>query len=139
MTRSARGPASRKRAWAWPPALGLEGLDDSSQGVSASSKSLEIQRVMKGDPSRASPGIAPNSRSFGPIVVQARPSPNNSTAIGPYLTVREVAARLRVSTATVYDLCESGGLAHVRVSNAIRVAEGALRGFLLRQGRKGRR
>ena len=85
-------------------------------------KSLEIERVANGDLSRASLGNAPNSRSFGPIVVQATLS-SDLVAIGPYLTVREVAARLRVSTATVYDLCESGGLTHVRVSNAIRVAE----------------
>lgn len=37
------------------------------------------------------------------------------------LTVRVVAARLRVCTATVYDTIERGELEHVRVSNAIRV------------------
>ena len=37
------------------------------------------------------------------------------------LTVREVAAKLRVCTATVYDMIEREELAHVRVSNAIRV------------------
>ena len=36
-------------------------------------------------------------------------------------TVREVAAMLRVCTATVYDMIERGELEHVRVSNAIRV------------------
>jgi excisionase family DNA binding protein len=40
---------------------------------------------------------------------------------GPLLTVREVAERLRVCTATVYRLCESGRLWHLRVSNAVRV------------------
>ena len=38
------------------------------------------------------------------------------------LSVREIAARLGVSTATVYSLCERGELPHVRVSNAIRIA-----------------
>ena len=38
------------------------------------------------------------------------------------LSVREVAASLRISTRTVYDLCASGRLTHVRVANAIRVA-----------------
>jgi excisionase family DNA binding protein len=42
------------------------------------------------------------------------------------LTVREVAARLRISTATVYAMCRREELAHFRVSNAIRVPEGAL-------------
>jgi excisionase family DNA binding protein len=40
------------------------------------------------------------------------------------LTVKEVAARLRTSTATVYGLCERGELAYVRVStHAIRIDE----------------
>jgi excisionase family DNA binding protein len=43
------------------------------------------------------------------------------------LTVREVAAYLRVSTATVYELCARGKLRHVRVLNAIRVASCDLR------------
>jgi excisionase family DNA binding protein len=65
------------------------------------------------------------------VVHATRPGFRTAT-IGLLLTVREVAARLRVSTATVYDLCESGGLAHVRVSNAIRVGEDDLRAFILR-------
>jgi excisionase family DNA binding protein len=36
-------------------------------------------------------------------------------------TVKEVAAILRVSTATVYAMVERGELLHVRVRNAIRV------------------
>jgi excisionase family DNA binding protein len=43
------------------------------------------------------------------------------------LSVREVAARLGVCTSTVYKLCNEGKLAHVRVSNAIRVEPRALR------------
>jgi excisionase family DNA binding protein len=40
------------------------------------------------------------------------------------LTVKEVAARLRTSTATVYGLCERGELVYVRVStHAIRISE----------------
>jgi excisionase family DNA binding protein len=37
------------------------------------------------------------------------------------MTVKEVAAVLRVCTATVYAMIERGELEHVRVSNAIRV------------------
>jgi excisionase family DNA binding protein len=48
------------------------------------------------------------------------------------LTAREVAQRLRVCTATVYRLCEKGALEHVRVANAVRVPESALRAFLAR-------
>jgi excisionase family DNA binding protein len=43
------------------------------------------------------------------------------------LTVREVAERLRVTTATVYALCNRGALQHVRVANSIRVPEAAFR------------
>ncbi|MBK9516171.1 MAG: helix-turn-helix domain-containing protein [Anaeromyxobacter sp.] len=42
------------------------------------------------------------------------------------LTVLEVARLLRVSTATVYKLCERGELAHVRVLNALRIPQLAL-------------
>lgn len=46
------------------------------------------------------------------------------------LTAREVAAYLRVSTRTVYTLCEQGRLAHVRILNAIRVEPAALAAFV---------
>jgi excisionase family DNA binding protein len=45
------------------------------------------------------------------------------------LKVSEV-AELGVSTATVYALCKRGALQHVRVANAIRVPEPALRVLL---------
>ncbi len=46
------------------------------------------------------------------------------------LTVRQVAAYLAVSTATVYTLIEQGRLGHFRVSNAIRVGAEALSTYL---------
>lgn len=45
------------------------------------------------------------------------------------LTVREAAERLRVCTATIYRLCATGRLPHIRVSNAIRILAADLRGF----------
>ncbi|MGC9983488.1 MAG: helix-turn-helix domain-containing protein [Polyangia bacterium] len=65
-------------------------------------------------------------------MVQANPEAGGSGSglIGPYLTTREVAARLRVCTATVYRLCEAGKLPHIRVSNAVRVGEDDLRRYL---------
>ncbi|MBN1604987.1 MAG: helix-turn-helix domain-containing protein [Polyangiaceae bacterium] len=42
-------------------------------------------------------------------------------------TVKEVAAILRVCTATVYSMIERGELEHVRVSNSIRVCVSARR------------
>jgi excisionase family DNA binding protein len=47
-------------------------------------------------------------------------------AVGRLLTVREVAAKLRVSRATVYRLVQSGALPVLRVSNSIRIPAGAL-------------
>jgi excisionase family DNA binding protein len=51
--------------------------------------------------------------------------------VGPLLTVREAAERLKVSTATVYALCEAGRLAFSRVStHAIRIADADLVAYL---------
>jgi excisionase family DNA binding protein len=52
---------------------------------------------------------------------------------GNLLTAWEVAARLRVSTATVYKLCKRGELPHVRVSNAVRVSPIDLEAFIARR------
>jgi excisionase family DNA binding protein len=52
------------------------------------------------------------------------------------LTVRDVAARPRTSTATVYGLCERGELEHLRVSHGIRVRPEDLDAYLA--GARGR-
>jgi excisionase family DNA binding protein len=54
----------------------------------------------------------------------------------PLLTVRQVAERLGVCTATVYRLCDKGQLPHVRVLHAIRVAPADLAGFIRQNRRK---
>ena len=54
----------------------------------------------------------------------------------PLLTVRQVAERLGVCTATVYRLCDEGQLPHVRVLHAIWVAPADLAAFI-RQQRRG--
>jgi excisionase family DNA binding protein len=46
------------------------------------------------------------------------------------LLVREVAERLRVSTATIYKLIDTGALPHLRVSNAIRVVPADVKAFV---------
>jgi excisionase family DNA binding protein len=50
--------------------------------------------------------------------------------IGSLLTAKQVAARLGVSAATAYGLCERRELDHVRVANAIRVSPETLEAFL---------
>jgi len=46
------------------------------------------------------------------------------------LTVRDVAERLAVCTATVYALIERGEIRHLRVSNAIRIHPDDLEAFI---------
>ena len=60
----------------------------------------------------------PVATPFGALVVRGE--------VRQLLTVREVAARLRVSRATVYRLVRSGALPVLRISNAIRIPAGAL-------------
>src|SRR5712691_10778831 len=48
----------------------------------------------------------------------------------PLLTVRQVAARLGVCTATVYRLCDEGQLRHVRVLHAIHIAPEEVHHFI---------
>jgi excisionase family DNA binding protein len=52
------------------------------------------------------------------------------------MTVKELAAELKVSTATVYKLVESGALAHVRILNAVRVRRRDFREYLARRTSK---
>jgi excisionase family DNA binding protein len=47
--------------------------------------------------------------------------------------MREVAERLGVRPATIYKLCERGELAHIRVSNAIRISPSQLAQLLTRE------
>ena len=52
---------------------------------------------------------------------------------GNLLVVRAVAARLGVSTATVYGLCARGELPYVRVSNVIRIEPRELEAFIAKR------
>ena len=52
------------------------------------------------------------------------------SAGGPFLTVAEVAARMRVSKMTVYRLVHSGDLTAVRVGRSFRVPEQAVHTYL---------
>jgi excisionase family DNA binding protein len=49
---------------------------------------------------------------------------------GQVLSVRQVATVLRLSRASIYKLCASGELAHVRILNAIRIPSWELAGLL---------
>jgi excisionase family DNA binding protein len=58
--------------------------------------------------------------------VEARGGGLRVVAAPEVLTVREVAAVLKVCTATVYAMVERGELEHFRVMNSIRVPRAAL-------------
>jgi excisionase family DNA binding protein len=51
-------------------------------------------------------------------------------------TVSDVAKRLGVCAATVYKLCASGSLLHVRVLNSIRISAEMLQAFVARKTRE---
>ncbi|MGZ6126071.1 MAG: helix-turn-helix domain-containing protein [Myxococcales bacterium] len=55
-----------------------------------------------------------------------------AASTGPLLNVKEAARVLQVSTATVYKLCGSGALPHVRVLNALRIRPTDLETYLSR-------
>jgi len=79
-------------------------------GVPASTKAVATTGQISGRDSTGHQDLAPVTLSFADRL----------------LTVREVAGFLRVSTRTVYELCEKGRLQHVRIANAIRVEPTAL-------------
>ncbi len=54
------------------------------------------------------------------------------TAGGPFLTIAEVAGRMRVSKMTVYRLVHSGQLDAVRVGRSFRVPEEAVDEYIRR-------
>lgn len=61
------------------------------------------------------------------------PIPALPAPLGPFDRVRAVAARLKLSPATVYRLVECGTLPSVRIGNAIRIPRAELDRFLAGQ------
>jgi hypothetical protein len=70
--------------------------------------------------------LAANSRKFAAGLL-LEPEQAGGASDEPLLSVADVARRLAVSTATVYGLCGSGKLAHVRLLNVIRIRPQDLR------------
>jgi len=88
-----------------------------------------------------SDGAAPSheSRKFAPVrsPFVTRLLPEAAARLGllqggndGLLSVREAAEQLGLCTATVYDLCADGALAHIRILNAIRIAPADLADFV---------
>jgi excisionase family DNA binding protein len=71
--------------------------------------------------------FAPNRRSFATDLLRA------AGHQAELLTVREVAEILRLSTATVYKLCDRGALPHLRIANALRFLPDEIMAFLAKR------
>jgi excisionase family DNA binding protein len=100
-------------------------------------------------PDEAKPGCSKASQPLATTQVATTLDSTESQVFAPrtegsadrlrtLLTVREVAAYLRVSTKTVYILCARGDLRHMRVLNAIRVTPRDLQALLLQPPRRDR-
>ena len=83
----------------------------------------------------ANPRLEPGA-SIQPVSLEASFSKNFASPLLPdfsaSLTVKDVAACLRVCTATVYRLCAAGQLRHLRVGAAIRIREEDLAAYQAR-------
>ena len=114
-----------QRAWrdSNPRPLASEGTQAVSPGLAPDGSGSQVLEILGEEVDASLDGVAPlpqDSTSHGAPVVRV-PSVGDD-----FLTVREVAARLKVSTATIYALIDRGELAHVRVGNSIRVSQAVL-------------
>ena len=119
-----RGPGVAGSTGLEPVASGVTAAEPGLAGIGQSLQPPANTRFGSRSDSSTSPGLGAFSR---PRVTPGLQSPSvKSVPSERLLSVRQVAGRLGVSTSTIYALCQKGGLPHVRVSNAIRVAPGAL-------------
>ena len=110
------------------------GLFSPSPELTIDNEGSGIQKVNHSNPSNASQTLAPETKNFAALVLHE--SGLRAVCEGnALLTVREVAAILRVCRDTVYRLCATGQLPHVRILNAIRIEPADLDDFLsIRRG-----
>ena len=96
---------------------GYEQPQGTSQPVTATdnpSQSFQSGQEDLADSLQALPALP---KDFGPSMVRTPLA--GLIRIGSLLTVKQVTARLGVSAATVYGLCERRELHHVRVANGV--------------------
>jgi excisionase family DNA binding protein len=109
----------------------VRGEGDTSDGLSpCDTRSQVCDRTGgegEGGTFTVAPGGMVTTPHGAPVVRNLGQLPGVSESL---MTVREVATRLLVSTATVYALCDRGDLPHLRVSNAIRIVASDLAAFI---------
>ena len=129
-------------SFALAPPTGVEpvtfGLGSDNGELARASNELQVDETVQVETSRRVQRLHPKAGISSPLVtsllqasadvsgnLRRAGNANSEVQVSPsgvqLLTVREVAATLRVCTATVYDMIEREELEHVRVSNAIRV------------------
>jgi excisionase family DNA binding protein len=107
-----------------PATLSLGKYESGIAAVNSTSQPVGSIQIDDDAPSQRTPPEARFSKDFAsPLLPDFSPS----------LTVKEVAARLRVCTATIYRLCTTGELPHLRVGATIRIREEDLRAFCCRR------
>ena len=131
-----------------PATLSLGMRTGSSAAARTGWQTSEDRTIGDPNPDARSPGLAGFCTREAPIEPQSiarhvrsaeatqpggqRPlrRPQLVSGAAAWLTVSDVAKQLRVSSATVYRLIDSGELRHGRVSNAIRISQADLAAFL---------
>lgn len=103
--------------------------------VNSHSQPSENKRIASEVGFQPTQALAANRKNFAAGLLLEK---SGSETAEWLLSVRDVATALAVSTATVYGLCESGKLPHVRVLNVIRVRREDLQGFIAAGVRIGR-
>src|SRR5215510_768037 len=103
-------------------------LSKLSQTVGTADSNSGIGKGADSNGSKPSQPVSAKTSSFVPSLSQAA-----LRVVTALLTAEGAARILHVSTATVYRLCTQGGLPHIRVSNAIRIAPADLAAFIARR------
>ena len=105
-----------------------------SDGVAPGASASQPYENAGGDLAAAVHPLAPDGSLATPHGAPVVRKSETVVGAGRLLTVREVADRLAVCTATIYALCERSEIRHVRISNAIRVHPGDLEAFIAEAG-----
>ena len=120
---------------------GPKGFPESSQpltGVNKSSQTIENITLRDQPGSQPLTKITSVNRRFGTKFGTRLSSKLTAEILrnrDDLLSVRQVAELLKISSATVYSICEAGGLPHVRIKTAIRIERRALVEFIKQQRR----